>query len=75
MRNLEGIYPIVNTTFDDDGRLDIASQVNLVDHLLEEGAHGLGLFGIASEGYALSSSERIQLMKEMGRRMVSLLLR
>lgn len=34
------------------------SQLRLVDYLLEAGAHGLGLFGNASEGYALSGSER-----------------
>jgi 2-keto-3-deoxy-L-arabinonate dehydratase len=67
MRTLEGIYPILNTTFDDDGRLDIVSQLNLVDYLLDQGAHGLGLFGNASEGYALTGAERIKLMKEIGR--------
>jgi 2-keto-3-deoxy-L-arabinonate dehydratase len=67
MKTLEGIYPILNTTFDDEGRLDIPSQLSLIDHLLDEGAHGLGLFGNASEGYALTGSERIQLMKEISR--------
>lgn len=67
MKILEGIYPILNTTFDAEGKLDIASQLNLVDHLLEQGAHGLGLFGVASEGYALTSAERIQLMKAINR--------
>jgi 4-hydroxy-tetrahydrodipicolinate synthase len=67
MKTLEGIYPILNTTFDDEGRLDVASQLNLIDHLLEQGAHGLGLFGNASEGYALTGSERIELMKQISR--------
>jgi 4-hydroxy-tetrahydrodipicolinate synthase len=67
MKVLEGIYPILNTTFDDDGRLDLVSQLNLIDHLLEQGAHGLGLFGNASEGYALTGSERIELMKQISR--------
>ena len=67
MTTLEGIYPILNTTFDDEGRLDIPSQLNLIDHLLEQGAHGLGLFGNASEGYALKGSERIELMKQISR--------
>lgn len=67
MQPLSGIYPILNTTFHDDGSLDLASQIRLVDYLLEQGAHGLGLFGNASEGYALESDERIRLMKEIGR--------
>jgi 4-hydroxy-tetrahydrodipicolinate synthase len=62
MTKLEGVYPVLNTTFNDDGSLDLNSQVRLVDHLLEQGAHGLGLFGNASEGYALSEDERITLL-------------
>jgi len=65
---LEGVYPIANTPFHDDGAVDFASQEKLIDHLLAEGAHGLGLFGNASEGYTLSSEERIALMKLIARR-------
>lgn len=63
MSNFAGIFPIVNTTFHEDGSLDLDSQVRLVRFLLECGAHGLGLFGTASEGYTLSPDERVQLMR------------
>src|SRR5256885_16792590 len=63
MTKLEGVYPILNTTFLDDGSLDLASQARLVKHLLEAGAHGLGLFGNASEGYTLNAREREQILK------------
>jgi 2-keto-3-deoxy-L-arabinonate dehydratase len=63
MTKLEGVYPILNTTFHDDGSLDLASQARLVEYLLEAGAHGLGLFGNASEGYTLNGSEREQILK------------
>jgi len=43
-----GVYPILVTTFREDGSLDLVSQLKLVDYLLEQGAHGLGLFGNAS---------------------------
>jgi 2-keto-3-deoxy-L-arabinonate dehydratase len=62
-RKLEGVIPILLTTFHDDGSLDLESQRRLIHYLLEEGAHGLGLFGNASEGYALSGGERRQLME------------
>jgi 2-keto-3-deoxy-L-arabinonate dehydratase len=63
-RELRGVFPILNTTFNDDGSLDFWSQERLVRYLIEEqGASGLGLFGNASEGYALSDDERIQLLK------------
>lgn len=65
---LSGVYPIANTPFHPDGAVDFDSQDRLVDHLLEQGAHGLGLFGNASEGYTLSSAERIELMRRIARR-------
>jgi 4-hydroxy-tetrahydrodipicolinate synthase len=63
MVGFEGVFPIVNTTFRDDGSLDLASQRRLVHFLLDCGAHGLGLFGTASEGYTLSADERSQLTR------------
>ena len=63
LQQFAGVYPILLTTFDDTGRVDFESQKRLIHHLLEQGAHGLGLFGNASEGYALSGSERRQLME------------
>lgn len=66
--SLSGVYPIVNTPFHPDGSVDYASQDRLVDHLLDQGAHGLGLFGNASEGYTLSSGERIELMRRIAKR-------
>ena len=54
----QGIYPIAATTFNEDGSLDLDSQRRLIRFLLDAGAHGLGLFGNASEGYALSDDER-----------------
>lgn len=61
MKHLQGVFPIVATTFSDDGSLDPDSQRRLVNFLLEQGAHGLGLFGLASEGYTLLQEEREQL--------------
>ncbi len=58
MTRFAGIYPIVNTTFKPDGTLDLDSQRRLVRFLVDSGVHGLGLFGNASEGYALASDER-----------------
>ena len=61
--SLSGVFPILLTTFHDDGSLDLESQRRLIHHLLEQGAHGLGLFGNASEGYALAGGERRQLLE------------
>ena len=65
---MRGVFPIVVTPFHDDGSIDYASLDRLVDHLLEQGAHGLGLFGNASEGYTLAASERVEMLKRIGKR-------
>ena len=58
----EGIFPILLTTFSEQYEIDEPSQLALVDYLIESGAHGLALFGNASEGYALSESEKARLL-------------
>ncbi len=68
MKNFAGIFPILCTTFRDDGTVDLESQQRLVDHLLEAGAHGLGLFGNASEGYALTGAERTAILTMVRKR-------
>src|SRR5258708_18971050 len=62
MNTIEGVYPILATTFHENGSIDFESQASLVDYLLDAGAHGLGLFGNASEGYALMGEERTELL-------------
>lgn len=59
---MQGVFPILNTTFHENGSLDLDSQRKLIRYLLDSGAHGLGLFGNASEGYALTASERRALL-------------
>jgi len=65
---LKGVFPIVVTPFEEDGRIDYDSLDRLVDYLIEEGAHGLGLFGNASEGYTLLGAERVEMLKRIVKR-------
>lgn len=58
MTDFSGIFPIVNTPFREDGSLDLDSQRRLVRFLVDSGVQGLGCFGNASEGYALTEEER-----------------
>ena len=68
----EGIFPIALTTFDEHGEVDETSQLSLINHLIDCGVHGIAIFGNASEGYALSESEKARLIpliiKEVRRR-------
>ena len=62
-KSFTGVYPILATPFTDDGGIDVDSQLSLVDHLLEQGVHGLGAFGNAGEGYTLSAVEKCRLLE------------
>ena len=68
IRLLEGIVPILATPFTNGGAVDYESLESLVDHLLEQGARGLGVFGNAGEGYALLASERREILSRVARR-------
>jgi 4-hydroxy-tetrahydrodipicolinate synthase len=60
--NYEGIFPIAITPFDTHYEIDEASQLALINYLIDCGVQGLAIFGNASEGYALSESEKARLM-------------
>lgn len=59
--SLRGVLPMLATPFDPDGRVHADGLTRLVDHVLNSGADGLAAFGLASETYALSDSERREL--------------
>ncbi|MGJ5814678.1 dihydrodipicolinate synthase family protein [Paludibaculum fermentans] len=67
MPQLAGVFPILATTFREDGALDLDSQIRLVRYLLAAGAHGFGLFGNASEGYTLTAAERREILQAVVR--------
>lgn len=62
MSNYEGIFPIAITPFDEHYDIDERAQLALINYLIDCGVHGLAIFGNASEGYALSESEKARLM-------------
>ncbi|MBL8177969.1 MAG: dihydrodipicolinate synthase family protein [Bryobacterales bacterium] len=68
MTEFQGIYPILATPFEEDGRIDYTSLDRLIEWTLEQGVDGLGLFGNASEGYTLLNEERAPLLRHIVRR-------
>ncbi|MFE6964875.1 dihydrodipicolinate synthase family protein [Agromyces sp. NPDC057679] len=50
--------PILATPFDESGALDRASLRRLVEFQLASGVDGVAVFGMASEGFALTTDER-----------------
>jgi len=53
-----GIYPVVPTTFAENGELDLPSQKRCVDFMIDAGANGLAILANFSEQFALSDEER-----------------
>ena len=53
-----GVFPVVPTTFTDDGELDLASQLRCVDFMIDAGSNGLAILANFSEQFVLSDDER-----------------
>jgi len=59
MTHFAGIFPILQTPFDDDGGMDLESLRSEIAFCLEAGVHGLVIPANASEFFTLSDSERM----------------
>ncbi|HEU5317514.1 MAG TPA: dihydrodipicolinate synthase family protein, partial [Chloroflexota bacterium] len=57
-RRYTGVWPVVPTTFDEAGALDLDSQKRCVDFLIDAGSNGLCILANYSEQFALADSER-----------------
>ncbi|WP_284946182.1 dihydrodipicolinate synthase family protein [Acidisoma cladoniae] len=57
-RRYTGIFPVVPTTFDEFGGLDLPSQLRCVDFMIDCGSDGLCILANFSEQFVLSDEER-----------------
>jgi 4-hydroxy-tetrahydrodipicolinate synthase len=57
-----GVFPVVPTIFDEDGKLDLEGQKRCVDFMIDAGSNGLCILANFSEQFALSDEERDTLM-------------
>ncbi|CAM4121232.1 Dihydrodipicolinate synthase family protein [Bordetella tumbae] len=53
-----GIFPVVPTTFHEDGTLDLASQKRAIDFMIDAGVDGLAILANFSEQFSLADDER-----------------
>jgi len=53
-----GLFPVVPTTFADNGELDLASQRRAIDFMIDAGSQGLCILANFSEQFLLSDEER-----------------
>ena len=54
----KGVFPVVPTTFGDDGSLDLESQRRCVDFMIDAGSNGLAILANFSEQFVLADDER-----------------
>ncbi len=54
----KGVFPVVPTTFDDAGELDLDSQRRCVDFMIDAGSTGLCILANFSEQFVLSDTDR-----------------
>src|SRR4051812_50061592 len=57
-RPYKGVFPVVPTVFDGEGRLDLDGQKRAVDCMIDAGSHGLCILANFSEQFVLTDSER-----------------
>jgi 4-hydroxy-tetrahydrodipicolinate synthase len=60
-KRIDGIVPIVAAPFTESGKLDEDSFRSLILHLMKSGASALTLFGLATEFYKLTDSDRARM--------------
>src|SRR5262245_42200792 len=53
-----GVFPVVPTTFNDAGELDLASQKRCIDFMIDAGSQGLCILANFSEQFVLADDER-----------------
>ncbi len=61
-----GVYPILYSFFDSDGRLDREAMRRQVDGCIAAGAHGIAVMGLATEVGKLDVNERRQVIDWVG---------
>lgn len=54
----QGVFPVVPTTFTEDGALDLDSQKRCVDFMIDAGSDGLCILANFSEQFVLADEER-----------------
>src|SRR5699024_5421293 len=63
--SMSGVVPILATPFATDGRLDRGSLRRLVEFQVSAGVQGVATFGMASETFTLTSTERTQILADV----------
>lgn len=62
-KDFKGIYPVLSLPFTEKKEIDYGSLSNLVNFCNEKGAHGIVIFGVASEFYKITDEESREVIR------------
>lgn len=62
---IRGLIPILATPFDQSGSVDYPSLVRIAEFQVSSGVDGVAVAGMASEAFALTTTERDQILREV----------
>ena len=65
MKKIKGIYAAGMSIFNDDLSLNISKTINHAEKIINQGCHGVAIFGSTGQAQLISISEKISLLNEL----------
>ena len=65
MKKIKGIYAAGMSVFNDDLSLNIVKTINHAEWIIDQGCHGVAIFGSTGQAQLISVSEKITLLNEL----------
>ena len=65
MKKIKGIYAAGMSVFNDDLSLNIVKTINHAERIIDQGCHGVAIFGSTGQAQLISVSEKITLLNEL----------
>ena len=65
MNKIQGIYAASLSLFNDDLSLNVERTINHADFLIDNGCHGVVIFGSTGQSQLISISEKIKLINSL----------
>ena len=67
MKEIKGIFAASVSILDENLSLDLNKTINHVENLINQGCHGVAIFGSTGQSQLISVSEKIQLINELSK--------
>jgi len=67
MKKIKGIYAATMSVFNDDLSLNIDKTINHAERIIDQGCHGVAIFGSTGQAQLISISEKISLLNKLSK--------